>query len=50
LSACKLPAAGGSRAAGVADEREVNIKSRDCRRRVGITVTVNSRLNLRLGN
>jgi len=29
-------------------QTNVNMTSRDCRRRIGITVTVNGRLNLRL--
>ena len=41
-------AGGGSRAAAWRRQTNVNMTSRDCRRRIGITVTVNGRLNLRL--
>ena len=40
--------AGYTLAAAWRRQTNVNMMSRDCRRRIGITVTVNGRLNLRL--
>ena len=48
LSANGLWAGGGSLAAAWQRQTNVNMTSRDCRRRIGITVTVSGRLNLRL--
>ena len=42
------PTGYGLAAAVVRRQTNVNMTSRDCRRRIGITVTVNGRLNLRL--